>query len=351
MKKSIFLSMLLIIILAAIVYSGSGSYTTTEIWVYQEDADQTNFTGSSDNTGLYNHSAFTDGDWDTYALVNGTFYRNYTKKTDYTYLSLWQNKYNVSRGEINVNHSIPSACWDYNESKIILKVNTTNESNARYCNDGSWELIGSIKDRQAVYEEAMNFRTVGRTYTISYNTDKPAEYVTFDNSAVNFSIYINDSLADANHTTFNVSIYIRLNNTAGYTANVSDLVIVNGSFVNATINFNDGDRVWWYWSAEDNYSRNIFNTSVRIFDVDLVYYKLSLGANKVINFSTDTGEMVIKGGLAADNITVDWIKINQNDSTTNPLITCDNDHRGYIYYNNNTNHHYGCNSTDWNALW
>ena len=133
MKKLIILSLLLVFILAIAVHSAI--YIVDDQWIIQEDADQTNFTGESDNSIAYNHSAFTDGNYDTYALVNGTYYMNYSKKVDdYSSLSKWQVKYNSSGGiSDTVNHSIPSDCWSQDSTKVILKVNTTNVSNAHYC--------------------------------------------------------------------------------------------------------------------------------------------------------------------------------------------------------------------------
>ncbi len=312
MKKpiSILLMLLITILMAVLAHASYKSEITTAVRLFQENADETNFTGKYITAHPF--ANFTDGDLTTYASTNGTFLMNYTKRADYTISSLWQMKYNTSTGVRTSNHSIPSACWNYYSNKIELKVNTSSTSNARYCYSGSWTIIGAIETKQAIYEEAMHWNVGGVTYNLSYYLEQPAEYVTFDKTTINFSIYINDTAIDENHTTFNVSIYTRMNNTAAYTINVSDLVLTNGSFINATINFNDGDRVWWYWNIEDNYSRTIANTSVRIFDVDLVYYTFSLGVGKYINFSLDSGEILTAGGITAANITLTDGRITSN---------------------------------------
>ena len=303
MKKLIIISLLLVFILAIAVHSAI--YIISDSQLIQENADQTrNDTIGTNGSSPHNDSAFTDGDYDTYALSNGTFYMNYTKTADYSSLSLWQVKYNSSGGADTTNYSLSSDCWDQDSTKVILKVNATGTSNAQYCYSGTWDLLVSIKNQQALYEESMWWYVIGRNYSISHNLVKPAAYVTFDNALVNFSLNINDTNADINHSTFNASLYTRMNDTAAYTLNVSGIVITNNTAHNGTtVNFADGDRVWWKWVVEDNYSRTIFNTSVRVFDVDLVYYTLSLGANKVINLSLDSGEIVTKGGLTAANYT------------------------------------------------
>ncbi len=315
MKKLIILFLLMVGILAIVVHSAI--YIVDDQWIIQEDADQTNFTGESDNSIAYNHSAFTDGNYDTYALVNGTYYMNYSKKVDdYSSLSKWQVKYNSSGGiSDTVNHSIPSDCWSQDSTKVILKVNTTFNStsttNAHYCYSGTWDRRGAIQDNSAVYEESMWWYVNGRTYDISYSLVSPtgttdADYYPSSSTAINFSLNINDTNANTNHSTFNCSLYTRVNNnSADYTLNISDMVIVNNTQFNGTTgNFNDRDRIWWKWSCGDNHSRIIFNTSVRIIDIDLVYYTMSLGANKVINLSFDSGEIVTKGGVTAANLTL-----------------------------------------------
>ena len=311
-KLKLILSLLITIFIATLVQADYKIRITSDIFEIQEDASEThNDTLGTDSTSLYNDTAFTDGDYNTYALANGTFYMNYTKLVDVTSLSLWQVKYNSSGGPDTVNHSIPSDCWGWNEIKITLKVNVSENStggvspgNAHYCYSGTWDRIGEIQAGKAIYEEAIWWYVNGRTYNISYNTDKPAAYATLTKAAVNFSIYINDTLADENHTTYNASLYTRMNNTAPYTLNVSGIVVINGSFNNATITFSDGDRVWWYWNLTDNHSRVIESTDVRVFDIDVAYNILSIGANQVINLSTDSGEIVTMGGLTAANLTL-----------------------------------------------
>ena len=304
-KKSILLLLLVFILVAIIVYSRLD--TTTDVYRYQEDADFTNFSGGH-NTSYHSFGNFTDGDYSTYALVNGTFYMNYTKKPDYKETStFWQVKHNTSSGPITINYSIPAPCWNYNQTKLILKVNATNAtspSNDRYCYSGTWTRIGSLHSAAALYEESMWWDIKGRTYNISFGGLTPAAYVTFDQATVNFTLWINDSLADENHTTFNCSIHTRQNRTANYKVNITSMTVTNGSYTNASVSFNDGDRIWWYWSCEDNFTRVIRNSSVRIFDVDLIYYKLSLGTSQVINFSLDSGRIETAGGVIAKNMTI-----------------------------------------------
>ena len=96
-----------------------------------------------------------------------------------------------------------------------------------------------------------------------------------------------------------------MNNTADYTVNATGIIINNGSYANTTITFSDGDRVWWYVGCTDNYTRTVVSsTPIRIIDVDEVYYILSLGANRVINFSLTTGDITSIGDIIATSLTV-----------------------------------------------
>ncbi len=352
MKKLISLSLLVVFILAIAVQSTI--YIVDDQWIIQEYADETNFTNNTitgySNPSFHSWKNFTDGDYSTYALVNGTFYMNYSKRVDdYSSLSLWQVKYNASGGsDDTVNHSLSSDCWDQDSTKVILKVNTTNVSNAHYCYSGTWDIFVGIQTEQAVYEESMWWYTKGRTYNISYSLVTPtgttdSDYYPSDLATINFTLHINDTNADMNHSTYNCSLYTRMNNTASYTVNMSGIVITNNTNHNGTtVTFNDGDRAWWHWGCEDNYSRAIFNTSSRIIDIDLVYYTLSLGATKTINLSLDIGEIVIKGGITVANITL------RNETFT---TACDATENGVMRYNASDHHAYICNSSSWKALW
>ena len=91
---------------------------------------------------------------------------------------------------------------------------------------------------------------------------------------------------------------------------------------------------------------NQTNTSVSIFDVDADYYTLSFGVNKYINFSLDTGDITTIGDIAVDDIVINTITFEQNTSA----LLCNEANRGKIYYNNDTNKFYGCNSTAWDAF-
>ncbi len=112
--------------------------------------------------------------------------------------------------------------------------------------------------------------TITKTNTSEWDLEfyivEPNEYSIYTSNSVLFNITANFTAS-----TVNVSLYTKTNKSEPYTRNVSGWVLVNGSYVNGTVIFADEERVWWYLSFEDNQSRVIKNTSIRIFDVDVNY--------------------------------------------------------------------------------
>lgn len=190
---------------------------------------------------------------------------------------------------------------------------------------------------------------------------------------------------------FNCSVFWRTNRTGSYLNETPAQNMTNNTAANITVSFNDGDRVWWKTSC---YNRtdgaNEVNSTVRIFDIDVNYYTLSLGVNKLINFTLDTGASVVatldtgqganelyemnqsvlnisnvtfatvdtgqganelydmdQDVLTTNNVTFSIVRTSPNISST----TCNDANAGDIYYNNITFLHYGCNSSHWNALY
>jgi hypothetical protein len=78
-----------------------------------------------------------------YATTKDAFYINYTKPVNSTSNSQWQ----IKRGALPaMNLTIPSDCWDYNATTLMLKMASAivpNGNSTPYCYNGTWEAIGS----------------------------------------------------------------------------------------------------------------------------------------------------------------------------------------------------------------
>jgi len=213
-----------------------------------------------------------------------------------------------------------------------------------FCRETSttWKELYSTDGSDEIYDVRVYWYIPAKDYTFTYTLVEPDEYATSTSTSMNFNITASWTGSDLS-TTLNCSLYTRFNNTMGYRVNSSAYTLINNSHVNTTRLFGDKGRYWWFWSCEDNNSREIQNTTTRIFDVDTTYSQLSIGANQVINMSITTGNIVTMGSLT----TSAGIILNQNSTG----MTCSATTKGTIYYDGSTNHHYGCNSTDWLALY
>ncbi|MGV8168983.1 MAG: LamG-like jellyroll fold domain-containing protein [Candidatus Nanoarchaeia archaeon] len=133
-------------------------------------------TGSYGSNGSWhvtfrNISSLYDGDWNTYNysfIAVGWFYINYTKPVGVYNSSLWQVKFeNVSApSDYNIyNLTIPSSCWNYDDQKIILRVESFEDDgrSAFHCYNGSWISILDIGYLvgAGIYEEAMYWNISG----------------------------------------------------------------------------------------------------------------------------------------------------------------------------------------------
>ncbi len=105
---------------------------------YQEDAN------SSNTVGFWSNSTnLTDGNWDNYADPNtaGYLYLNYSKDIDED-SALWRVGYGA--GTV-VNTTIPSDCFDYNSTQIMLRLyainSGINQYHRQYCYNGTWKQI------------------------------------------------------------------------------------------------------------------------------------------------------------------------------------------------------------------
>lgn len=104
---------------------------------YQEDADETNCTGN-----------ICDGDWDTFMTNTVEYSINYTKRAS-SIGAIWR----IKQGP-DLNHTIPSDCWSYDNNKLILRIYGYGGSlYTSYCYNGTWKIIFSAES--SYYEEAV----------------------------------------------------------------------------------------------------------------------------------------------------------------------------------------------------
>lgn len=349
MKVKIIALLTLLIFILTIIAVQSTEYSLSGLWEEQNTYDELGNGSIAGYDG--NTSKFTDGFYNTGDYLNGTMYVNYTMKLDSDSDSLWQVKSVNNGGNVTENLSLTS-CWNSSLNKLVLKFAGTRadtiENNSKYCwYDNTWTRLGEVYDNATFYEEGIFWNVIASTIDFAHTLVSPSAYSTSTSTSVVFNISANWS--GVGYPSVNCSLYSRTSSSASPVENVSDMILLNGSYLNVSVDYIEGNRVWWFWSCEDNFSRHIINTSERILDVDEDYYTLSLGANKYINFTLDTGDIKILndfeagGDITTTSITIDYIDINQNTS----LMTCNNANRGRIYYDNATNNFYGCNSTSW----
>ena len=309
MKKIIFLLMFILL-------SGTVLAATTAQYVMQtvpdQNADTTTYTGDAwDKFGSAN---ITDANYTTYGetLANvSTLFLNFTDWVDSSSDSKIQIVYNDSIGSIAYVNYTSGSCFNKDSAnKIQLKI-VSNNTNATYgdgierirtyCgNYSSWTELTSQDSADNIFDARIYWYIPAGNYTFNWNIIRPDEYATLTSTSVDFNVSANWT---GNLTaTMNCSLYTREDNSSGnYIINVSDFVLANTSYANKTLIFASGKRVWWYWACEDNNSRSISNSTVRIFDVDTTYDWLSIGTNKVINFSVSTGNGVFAGNVTALN--------------------------------------------------
>jgi len=171
--------------------------------------------------------------------------------------------------------------------------------NSRDCYNGSaWINMGTDIGQPEIFDLRVFWYIDSLVTNMSVIYLSPDKYSIQNTSNVLFNMTIVDYVADANHTHWNCSLYNRSSRALDYSVNaaVNDWVVTNGSYFNQSLTFTDGDRIWWYIACEDEYSRQIFNTSERIFDVDLNYQTLDVYFNLNI-----TGYNLYVGGCIKYN--------------------------------------------------
>ena len=160
----------------AFIYNFIASNKIDSGFCYQESANESNQTGidgdcSLNYTGKYSWTNLTggcwltpentnDGNWSTSGAGAFTpcegphfFYINYTKPLNALSSSLWQ----VKAVSTFTNESILDSCWDYNPTKLLLRIGSpfSGTSAGSSCYSGSWIQIANYGGPRLVYEEAM----------------------------------------------------------------------------------------------------------------------------------------------------------------------------------------------------
>jgi len=268
--------------------------------------------------------------------INGSTYCiNYSHFKNTT-----ENPIEITAGNYSVN---------YATGAITLFTNYMNNSNVgvnysyyydgtqtikAYCyNSSAWVNILSVSGSDEVYDLRLYYHVVSRSLNFSYSYRTPDQYSIQTTSSVSVSYTVLDTYADSNHTKFNCSLITKNTALGNYGFNISDRIVSNGTLRNETLTAQDGERIWWYMYCEDDYDREILNSTVRVLDVDIGYNILYLGALEYIYFVLDTGLASFKQLMIAPNITIP---------------TCDYDNCGLVYFDNtSTFKHYGCNCSHW----
>jgi len=128
-------------------------------YIYQESANSS----YCNNTPWYPPQPCTnayDGNWNTYAVIGGTnvgyVYENYTKPTNSTSALLIQ--YKGGESPILSNNSIPTSCWNYNNSILMIRLFSNGSSpisNGIDCYNGSWVNVYTLSGLTAIYEDGI----------------------------------------------------------------------------------------------------------------------------------------------------------------------------------------------------
>jgi hypothetical protein len=137
----------------------------------------------------------------------------------------------------------------------------------------------------------------------------------------------------ANDTYGVAHVYGLVNDTGGDWREMNvdkDYNVTDGRiyFMNASLVGNT--TLWTYQWPWDIINQT--NTTVRIFDVDVAYYTLSLGANRMINFTLDTGDvafagdLIVSGGITMDDLIADDLIVDDiiSDNISAGNVTAEN---------------------------
>lgn len=243
--------------------------------------------------------------------------------------------------------------------------------NRRQCYNGSkWINLGTDTGRAEIFDIRMFWKMFSRSLNFSFSMLIPSAYSIQNSTSVVINLTTIDYSADNNHTYWNCSLYNKSNRDGNYSANAAwdDKFITNGSTTNITLTLNDGGRYYWYIGCEDEFKREIANSTMRAFDVDVDYNVMKMGDGE-INFTFVDGDIGFKGTLRGGDIAVVTSTIDTLTSTTTTISSqlningnmtlinttefaaCNSTRDGDMIYNLSAGKLLFCNSSGWQKLY
>ena len=252
-------------------------------------------TNNTDSTGNF---TFVDGDrvwWKIgcYDRVGGTSITNEDINTPTTLgrVDLDYDDDGVVDVVSWVNYTQPS---DVNESATVASNNSVMQLNNN-------ETVASVSLALAQLNDTDNVTMVSGT----------------DYSIVANQVFVNSSTYEGNTSYWTYEYY----NSTGLTEDTDFNLTATTKMINMMVSTYEGDTSYWNYSYPGQNKINEVNTTVRIFDVDEYY----------------------------DEFIAIYLPLRFIGSVASP--TCDTSSAGSIYYDTDGFTHFGCNSTDWNALY
>jgi|TARA_Y100000310_G_C20531484_1_gene738683 hypothetical protein len=133
----------------------------------------------------------------------------------------------------------------------------------------------------------------------------PAQYSTETSKVINFTFNVTNTANG--DTRWNVTVWNKSSSSGAYGllfyTNLSNSSSLDKGFTMA-----NEDRVWWKVNTTNGTSGVNYNSGVRLFDVDVGYNTITVGAQDKINLSVDVGNITIAG----------YMNVNKNLSLIDP---------------------------------
>lgn len=168
--------------------------------------------------------------------------------------------------------------------------------------------------------------------------------VTYDNATTNLSLYVNGILENSSITNItnsatitNLGIGATAAGATFFTGTIDEIMIYEFAKTGAEIQSD-------YSKSSESYGlKNLWSRNLN--------YPAACPAGSYItaldDSTTCTAISSIPNNVSVGTSNNAYFIIGKNTTT----MTCGTSNEGSIYYNNVSKKHYGCNSTDWNALW
>ena len=152
-------------------------------------------------------------------------------------------------------------------------------------------MIKAIKALILVFIVCLITAAVYATITVL----KPTAYSTVTSTSVNLSMTYNSSTGLGSlHL---LSIHNKSSSAGSYGV-LTTRNVTNNTFWNLTYTLKDKTRYWIYYNIT-NVTSGVITTvaSPKIFDIDSKYNTFQLGTYDTLNFTQDTGDVAIAGGI------------------------------------------------------